>query len=193
MSTNHTTNYDLNQWAGTDKLLRTEFNADNAKIDAALKANADAIALKADAADVTALETELEALEAKSTLQTIKMVTQAADGGVLTVDLSDLDWSQWRGVYFCLDLQGNGHYRISYGTYYDQSITIPISGKYTLVFWPMYQASASMGGILFGYSTPKFLAPGGYAYDTFSQLSLGCPEPTYTIKKGSKITVLGER
>ena len=43
MSTNHTTNYDLNQWEGTDKVLRTEFNADNAKIDAALKANADAV------------------------------------------------------------------------------------------------------------------------------------------------------
>ena len=49
MSTNHTTNYDLNQWEGTDKVLRTEFNADNAKIDAALKANADAIAAEAAA------------------------------------------------------------------------------------------------------------------------------------------------
>ena len=47
MSTNHTTNYDLNQWEGTDKVLRAEFNADNAKIDAALKANADAIAAEA--------------------------------------------------------------------------------------------------------------------------------------------------
>ena len=43
MSTNYTTNYDLNQWEGTDKVLRAEFNADNAKIDAALKANADAV------------------------------------------------------------------------------------------------------------------------------------------------------
>ena len=43
MSTNHTTNYNLNQWGATDKVLRTEFNADNAKIDAALKANADAV------------------------------------------------------------------------------------------------------------------------------------------------------
>ena len=43
MSTNHTTNYDLNQWEGTDKVLRAEFNADNAKIDAALKANSDAV------------------------------------------------------------------------------------------------------------------------------------------------------
>ena len=36
MSTNHTTNYDLNQWEGTDKVLRTDFNGDNQKIDAAL-------------------------------------------------------------------------------------------------------------------------------------------------------------
>ena len=43
MSTNHTTNYNLNQWEAADKVLRAEFNADNAKIDAALKASADAI------------------------------------------------------------------------------------------------------------------------------------------------------
>ena len=47
MSTNHTTNYNLNQWEATDKVLRTEFNADNAKIDAALKANADGVAANA--------------------------------------------------------------------------------------------------------------------------------------------------
>ena len=43
MSTNHTTNYNLNQWEAADKVLRTEFNEDNAKIDAALKSSADAI------------------------------------------------------------------------------------------------------------------------------------------------------
>ena len=50
MSTDHTTNYDLNQWEGTDKVLRTEFNADNAKIDAALKNHDDEIA-ELEAAD----------------------------------------------------------------------------------------------------------------------------------------------
>ena len=39
-----TTNYQLNQWAKSDRLMMDDFNADNAKIDAALKANADAIA-----------------------------------------------------------------------------------------------------------------------------------------------------
>ena len=36
MATNYTTNYDLCQWESTDQVLRTDFNADNAKIDAAL-------------------------------------------------------------------------------------------------------------------------------------------------------------
>ena len=38
-----TTNYQLNQWAKPDRVMMDDFNADNAKIDAALKANADAI------------------------------------------------------------------------------------------------------------------------------------------------------
>ena len=36
MSTNHTPNYDLSQWEATDPVLRADFNADNAKLDAAL-------------------------------------------------------------------------------------------------------------------------------------------------------------
>ena len=36
MATNHTEYYELNQWLSTDQVLRTDFNADNAKMDAAL-------------------------------------------------------------------------------------------------------------------------------------------------------------
>ena len=39
-----TTNYQLNQWAKSDRVMMDDFNADNTKIDAALKANADAAA-----------------------------------------------------------------------------------------------------------------------------------------------------
>ena len=63
MASSYTTNYQLNQWEGTDKVLRTEFNADNAKIDAALKANADAIAAEA-AAREAAVSAEAEARQA---------------------------------------------------------------------------------------------------------------------------------
>ena len=33
---NHTPNYQLNQWEADDRVQRVDFNADNAKIDAAL-------------------------------------------------------------------------------------------------------------------------------------------------------------
>nr|WP_326127447.1 hypothetical protein [uncultured Oscillibacter sp.] len=39
---NQTTNYQLSQWDREDRILRENFNADNAKIDAALKAEAEA-------------------------------------------------------------------------------------------------------------------------------------------------------
>ena len=38
MASNQTTNYNLNQWAVEDRVLREEFNRDNANIDAALAA-----------------------------------------------------------------------------------------------------------------------------------------------------------
>ena len=37
MASKQTANYGLNQWEAGDQVLRTEFNADNAKIDAAIK------------------------------------------------------------------------------------------------------------------------------------------------------------
>ena len=39
---NKTQNYNLNQWEKSDKVLMDDFNADNAKIDAALKGEAGA-------------------------------------------------------------------------------------------------------------------------------------------------------
>lgn len=44
MSTNKTENYQLNQWVGADRILMDDFNADNAKIDAALKGHDDSVA-----------------------------------------------------------------------------------------------------------------------------------------------------
>ncbi|MEY8420840.1 hypothetical protein AALA83_16405 [Oscillospiraceae bacterium 44-5] len=66
MSTNHTPNYQLCQWERTDKVMMEDFNADNAKIDAAIKAvdvktsgKADASALSSLSQTVTGLTTTL--------------------------------------------------------------------------------------------------------------------------------------
>ena len=96
MSTNHTTNYDLNQWEGTDKVLRAEFNADNAKIDAALKANADAIAAEAAAreagvsgkADQSALTALSQTVAGKGNCQMEWVTYTGNGGGTLTLAFS---------------------------------------------------------------------------------------------------------
>lgn len=47
MPTNHTTNYQLSQWSRTDQVKMEDFNADNAKIDAALGQKAEQSAVAA--------------------------------------------------------------------------------------------------------------------------------------------------
>lgn len=58
---NQTTNYQLSQWDEDDRILRTDFNSDNAKIDAALAEQAEAISDETEtrAAAVTALTSQL--------------------------------------------------------------------------------------------------------------------------------------
>ena len=48
MSSQKTEHYESNQWLATDQVLRTDFNADNAKIDAALNTLAGQVSGKAD-------------------------------------------------------------------------------------------------------------------------------------------------
>ena len=55
MASNYTEHYDLCQWEATDAVRRVEFNADNAKVDAALDALAGQVAEKADRDDLAAL------------------------------------------------------------------------------------------------------------------------------------------
>lgn len=71
MATNHTENYELNQWLATDQVQRTDFNADNAKIDAALLNKIGPIELIAETATTSIIQ-------------------------YFTLDLTGVDWSQWR-------------------------------------------------------------------------------------------------
>ena len=70
MASSYTTNYQLNQWSAADQVLRTEFNADNSKVDAALKTNADAIAAET-AARTAALGQKADQSALSSLTQTV--------------------------------------------------------------------------------------------------------------------------
>ena len=86
-----TTNYQLNQWAKSDRVMMDDFNADNAKIDAALKANADAIAETA----------------AAFPLVKIKEVTLGADTAQWDIDVSDINFYQYTRIFLLPKLTGS--------------------------------------------------------------------------------------
>ena len=82
MATNQTTNYQLNQWEPTDQVLRTDFNADNAKLDAALNALSDQVAKKADEEDLTALSESVAAVSAGMGNCDMELLTYTGTGAM---------------------------------------------------------------------------------------------------------------
>ena len=74
MSTNHTPNYSLCQWEAEDKVLRTEFNADNAKIDAAIQAVDRRVDGKASTASVNSLKSTVDSLSQTLSQQTTTLL-----------------------------------------------------------------------------------------------------------------------
>ncbi len=66
MASHHTPNYSLSQWEAADPVQRTDFNTDNAKLDAALAAKADtsALDLLATKAEVSAVQREIPKIAA---------------------------------------------------------------------------------------------------------------------------------
>ena len=72
MATNQTTNYQLNQWEPTDQVLRTDFNADNTKLEAALKTLSNQVIQKAEQ---SALNTLISAVNQKADASTVSSLS----------------------------------------------------------------------------------------------------------------------
>ena len=72
MATNQTTNYQLNQWEPADAVQRVDFNADNAKVDAALKSLSDQVVQKANQ---SALNTLISSVNQKADVSTVSSLS----------------------------------------------------------------------------------------------------------------------
>lgn len=92
---NTTEHYQLNQWEGSDRILRTDFNADNRKTEEALAELAGAIAQKVGQAEVDA------------TLQWVKIgeATLSEDSRTLSVTVPNAE--QYRFFLLVMDLSSN--------------------------------------------------------------------------------------
>lgn len=71
MASNHTEHFSLNQWQADDQVLRTDFNENNAKIDAALNDLSGGLAEKADQAALDALAAEVAKKATTAALETV--------------------------------------------------------------------------------------------------------------------------
>ena len=125
MASNYTTNYNLCQWEPTDQVQRTDFNADNAKLDAALAAKAEAAALTAAVGRVTALENtratqtalnqvnatltaRANALDEARCLDRLIDYTMPSDAAALDLDLSQIQATDYACLTLVLQVKADG-------------------------------------------------------------------------------------
>ena len=125
MATNYTTNYQLNQWEPTDAVQRVDFNADNAKIDAALKSLSDQVVQKANQ---SALNTLISSVNQKADASTVSSLSSLLNSEISQRQAAD------SSLQTALALKGNC--QIYYGTYTgdgQNSRTLTFPGKPLLV------------------------------------------------------------
>ena len=106
MATNQTTNYQLNQWEPTDAVQRVDFNADNAKLDTALKSLSDQVVQKANQ---SALNTLISAVNQKADASTVSSLSSLLNSEISQRQEAD------SSLQTALTLKGNC--QIYYGTY----------------------------------------------------------------------------
>lgn len=170
---NYTGNYQLNQWEKTDRVLMDDFNADNAKLDAALKANADAVTALANRSRFTKLR------EVNITVETTP----------LEISVADIDWSQWDKVHVDAVIIQNSSTNLSYNDNSSQNIygSMPYMGSIThqprITFSVGYDSQR-----VIAVACGESLHVGSTNYQNLTKLLfLG------GIKPGSSFTVWGEK
>ena len=95
-----TTNYKLPQWVKTDQIKMDDFNGAFGKLDAALKANADAAAGAASSAELNAVQQEVAAAREANCLVKLAgpLVTTAANAA-MEFDLSQVDMTKVAALF----------------------------------------------------------------------------------------------
>ena len=99
---NKTPNYQLNQWDKSDRIQMEDFNADNAKIEAALAQEAAARATT-DSSMQSSLSAELQAIRSLLPIVHLQTITTSTATNKLDIDLSGIDWNTYLYVLLRID------------------------------------------------------------------------------------------
>ena len=143
---NKTANYQLNQWAKSDRVLMEDFNADNAKLDAALAALDE---------ENTQRKSAISALQTKSSLQEIKTVSATTAEPSVTVPVNDISWSRWKIV--AMEFRTNTDSPVV--VYLNDSSSTVICGgrkRFMSLLFPMGRNDTLFAGLDLGASAEAF-------------------------------------
>ena len=97
MASNQTSNYQLNQWQPEDKVLREEFNADNSRVDEALRDLAEEVGARALQTEVDGLKSQLATKAAQSALDSLSASVTAGLAKKFGTDFSYLKTGNYVG------------------------------------------------------------------------------------------------
>ncbi len=177
MASNYTTNYSLCQWQPTDQVQRTDFNADNAKLDAAL-------AGKLGHAEL------------------IRTVTLEGGGSLLEVALNDIDWNEWEFVLLTMtdDLSAPDglhkvHLTLNNGTIpcYNSADTGNIATMtgmpFLLMLLPLHDSSRQLRYVHIG--APSGVGAADCTFADVEKIQIAYESPQYGMNSGTSVRVWG--
>ena len=140
MPSNFTKNYSLSQWERSDKVLMDDFNADNAKIDAALAFHPSA--------------------------ELICSVTVEEETTQLELDISQVDWSRYMALALIADSPNSTGYKINMNGGAERTIFMyrnsygpnaltelcfsPITSHITMITPVFYDGNHALSAVCFG-------------------------------------------
>ena len=208
---NQTTHYQLNQWEAADRILMADFNADNAKLDAALKAQSDAITAKAAQSTVTALTQTVagkaeasaltaetaarqaadEALAEKAGYQAIKTVTLQAEANEITLDLSDVEWDQWATVRILCKPASSNTYRVKGNDLNNFTLGYERYGPFQVILYPFFDQHMEVCGHYWPPADEDGYVTRYLDFADFTSLVFTAEEGLF--QAGTVVKVLGEK
>ena len=175
MASNQTSNYGLNQWEATDQVLRTEFNADNLKIDTALKTLSSQVADKAAQSTVNSLtqvvcskanQSQVDELAAQVGHQLLSQASLTEGSEYVKLDLSATDWTKWSMIIVTFQpvLDSGSSFSVSItGTERERELDDYFTSHVRLHLFPGYDPEVT----LFGQVWPEAGYDGNYFMGTF--------------------------
>ena len=185
-----TSHYQLNQYEASDCILHGDFNSDNAKIDAALKSNADAVA--AETAAREAADTELGKKAGLQLIQTLNGTTgEYCDFSI------NIDWSQWAEVIFVVKPKFSAEttydiffYKVDDGSALTTTLANKTRGDCSLIMYPLFDKTAPLNGCFLNGSRFQNY---GNTFQNLGYLSLSPNGSDITAKTGSLLKIYGKK